>query len=201
MDGLHFDYIRYPHGDACYCDGCRERFQADTGVKVTEWPGEVRRPGSARDQYLDWRCRQITRLVAAVHDEAKKIKPNLKISAAVFGAYPGCRESVGQDWVAWVEAGYVDFLCPMDYNTSDTAFVGLVENQLKLVGGRVPVYPGIGAWLLGSPDRVVGQIYHARALGAPGFTVFNLDEGAAREMLPGVGLGAGSQRATPPHAR
>ena len=29
VDGLHFDYIRYPGRDKCYCDGCRERFEAE----------------------------------------------------------------------------------------------------------------------------------------------------------------------------
>jgi hypothetical protein len=86
----------------------------------------------------------------------------------------------------------------MDYSQSDPYFVSLVTNQLRLVDGRIPVYPGIGAWRL-PPDRVVGQIHHARSLGAPGFTVFNLDAGAAQSLLPGIALGAGSQRAVPPH--
>ncbi len=197
VNGLHFDYIRYPNRSYCYCDGCRRRFEADAGVKVPDWPKECH-SGELHDAYHDWRCRQITRLVEAVHREAKKIKPKINISAAVFGAYPDCRESVGQDWVAWVGAGYLDFICPMDYTQSDPYFVGLVTNQLRLVDGRIPVYPGIGAWRL-PPDRVVGQIYHARSLGAPGFTVFNLDAGAAQSVLPGIALGAGSQRAMPPH--
>jgi uncharacterized lipoprotein YddW (UPF0748 family) len=197
VDGLHFDYIRYPNRSHCYCDGCRQRFEAETGIKVSDWPRDCH-SGKLHDAYHDWRCRQITRLVGAVHREAKSIKPKIKISAAVFGAYPDCRESVGQDWVAWVKAGYLDFICPMDYTQSDPQFIGLVTNQLRLVGGRIPVYPGIGAWRL-PPDRVVGQIHHARSLGAPGFTVFNLSEGAAQSLLPGIALGAGSQRATPPH--
>ncbi len=119
----------------------------------------------------------------------------------MFGRYPDCRESVGQDWVAWVKAGYLDFLCPMDYATSDMEFSNLVANQLKLVEGRIPMYPGIGAWRLGSADRVVGQIHCARQLGAAGFTVFNLDEGAARTLLPGIGLGAGAKQAVPPHRK
>ncbi|MFH1922382.1 MAG: family 10 glycosylhydrolase [Planctomycetota bacterium] len=197
VDGLHFDYIRYPNRNHCYCDGCRQRFTTDTGLTVTDWPKECH-SGKLHDPYHDWRCAQITRLVAAVHREAKKIKPGIKISAAVFGAYPDCRESVGQDWVEWVKAGYLDFVCPMDYSQSDPYFIGLVENQLRLVDGRIPVYPGIGAWRL-TPDRVIGQIHHARWLGAPGFTLFNLDAAAASSVLPAVAQGAGSQRAVPPH--
>ncbi len=197
VDGIHFDYIRYPGRESCYCDGCRARFEAASGKKVENWPRDCH-GGARRDEYNDWRCQQITNLVAAVHREGKKLRPELAISAAVFGQYPGCRESVAQDWPAWVKAGYVDFLCPMDYTGSDEQFSNMVENQLKLVGGRVPVYPGIGASAPGlEPDRVVGQILHARRLGAPGFTVFEFSARTVDTIASGVGLGAGRQKAAP----
>ena len=114
---------------------------------------------------------------------------------------PG-RESVAQDWPAWIKAGWLDFVCPMDYTESDTGFCGLVENQLELVGGRIPVYPGIGATASRvrlSADRVAGQIHHARRLGAAGFTIFNLSESTAADILPGLRLGATSKAARPTH--
>jgi len=98
----------------------------------------------------------------------------------------------------------LDFLCPMDYTESDLSFTSLVSNQLKLVGGRTPVYPGIGATASSSAlsvDRVVGQIYHARSLGAAGFTVFNLDRNTIQSLVPGIGRGPGSQPAVPPHRK
>jgi len=195
VDGLHFDYIRYPGGQYCYCDGCRKRFEAETGRQVANWPKDCY-SGPRRKEYRDWRAKQITKLVEAVHREAKKLKPKIKISAAVFGAYPSCRESVGQDWPQWIKAGYLDFVCPMDYTQSDLSFINLVTNQLKLVEGRIPVYPGIGAWRL-TPDRTVGQIHHARRLGAAGFTIFNFHESTADAHIPAIGLGAGSKRAMP----
>jgi uncharacterized lipoprotein YddW (UPF0748 family) len=201
VDGLHFDYIRYPNRECCYCDGCRRRFEAESGRAVADWPKECY-SGRSREEYGDWRCRQITALVEAVHREAKKLRPELKLSAAVFGAYPGCRESVGQDWPEWVKAGYLDFLCPMDYTNTEMAFGSLVENQLKLVAGRIPVYPGIGATSSQSAlpvDGVVAQIRRARLLGAAGWTIFNFDRTTAESIVPGVGLGAGIQRAVPPH--
>ena len=87
----------------------------------------------------------------------------------------------------------------MDYTQSDTELLNLVSNQLKLVDGRIPLYPGIGAWRLGPADRVASQIYQARQLGAPGFTLFNLDAGAAQTLLPALSLGIGSRAAVPPH--
>jgi uncharacterized lipoprotein YddW (UPF0748 family) len=201
--GLHFDYIRYPGRESCYCDGCRQRFEAQSGRKVSRWPEECY-SGPRKGEYNDWRCRQITALVAAVSEQARKLRPDLKISAAVFGSYPGCRESVAQDWPEWVKAGYLDFLCPMDYTESDAEFAALVRSQIKLVGGRVPVYPGIGATASHAaltPDRVVGQIHYARTLGADGFTIFNLDRGTAESIVPAVGCGAGARRAVPPHRK
>jgi uncharacterized lipoprotein YddW (UPF0748 family) len=201
VDGLHFDYIRYPDQDSCFCEGCRQRFETDTGRKVATWPRDCFN-GSRRDEYRQWRCQQITRLVAAVSTEGRKIRPKLKISAAVFSAYPACRESVGQDWVSWVKAGYLDFLCPMDYTESDLAFAGMVTEQLRLVAGRIPVYPGIGASAsrssLGS-DQVASQIRAARTAGAAGFTVFDLNSGTISQIVPGVALGATSRPAAPPH--
>jgi uncharacterized lipoprotein YddW (UPF0748 family) len=201
IDGLHLDYIRYPGREYCYCDGCRERFEAASGRKVVNWPKDCF-SGDRKDEYNDWRCRQITGLVKAVSREAKKIRPSLKISAAVFGSYPGCRESVAQDWPAWVKAGYLDFVCPMDYTADDTELASLVCRQMKLIGGRAPLYVGIGATATGihlTPDQVLSQIITARSLGASGFSIFNFSPQTAATIVPAVGQGAGSCRAVPPH--
>ncbi len=201
VDGLHFDYIRYPGNNHCYCDGCRKRFETASGRKVADWPADCYR-GPRREEYRDWRCAQITKLVAAVARRVKALRKDVKISAAVFGSYPACRDSVGQDWIHWAKSGYVDFLCPMDYTESDTRFQSLVKNQLRLLDGCVPIYPGIGATAARSslsPARVVGQVHHARKLGAGGFTIFDLGGQTAETIVPGFRLGAGKHRATPPH--
>ena len=135
--------------------------------------------------------------------EARKIRPGLKISAAVFGGYPGCRAAVAQDWPKWIDAGYLDFVCPMDYTNDDQDFARLVRNQVKIVKGRIPLYPGIGAassLSKLSADRVWDQVRLARSLGAAGFTIFHFDEHTAKSILPELGrkLDAHSTAATPP---
>ena len=32
VDGIHFDYIRYPDSGHCFCSGCRARFEAFAGA-------------------------------------------------------------------------------------------------------------------------------------------------------------------------
>ena len=83
----------------------------------------------------------------------------------------------------------------MDYTDQNEQFAGWVRQQLKLAGGRIPVYAGIGATASGmglSADGVVGQIHAARTLGAGGFSIFNFDHATAASIVPGVGLGRGS---------
>jgi uncharacterized lipoprotein YddW (UPF0748 family) len=175
VDGIHFDYIRYPDDTTCYCGGCRKRFEAYRGKAVSDWPTDCY-SGSLRQEYRDWRCLQITRLVKDVHDRVKTIKPAVRISAAVFSDYPDCRESVGQDWLSWVRAGYLDFVLPMDYTSDSTAFAESVRRQIHQVGGRVPVRPGIGASSESLPvDRVIVQILETRKQKTGGFILFNYD--------------------------
>jgi len=201
IDGLHFDYIRYPSKEYCYCDGCRRRFEAQSGRSVVDWPTECR-TGARKEEYNEWRVQQITSLVRVVSGEAKKIRPGLKISAAVYPSYPSCRDAVAQDWVEWIKSGWLDFVCPMNYSANDETFASQVRSQLKLIGGRAPLYPGIGASATGislTPDRVVGQVHLARALGAAGFAIFNFEPDTAESVIPAFGLGAGATKAVPPH--
>jgi hypothetical protein len=194
--GLHFDYIRYPNDTCCYCAGCRARFEAYRGAPVSNWPLDCY-SGALHDEYRDWRALQITQLVQEVHDAAKALKPGIMISAAVFPTYPDCREQVGQDWVSWVEHGYLDLVMPMDYTNSPATFADLVTNQLAYVGGRIPVYPGIGASSPGlSVDQVIVQVLETRAQVTGGFTIFNLDMTAATEILPWLGRGLTDPGAT-----
>ncbi|MGQ9523780.1 MAG: family 10 glycosylhydrolase [Armatimonadota bacterium] len=195
IDGIHFDYIRYPHENACFCSGCRQRFQQQTGIQVANWPDDVV-SGPQAAAFRQWRCDQITSLVAEVSREAHRIRPGILVSAAVFSDYPACKDYVGQDWLEWVKNGYLDFVCPMDYTPDSARFEAVVRRQMDLVANRIPLYPGIGAT---SPEvlpplTVAEQILVARRCGANGFTIFNYDAGLARDVLPSLSLGVTAQR-------
>jgi uncharacterized lipoprotein YddW (UPF0748 family) len=187
VDGIHFDYIRYPDGDHCYCAGCRERFARATGGAVNRWPQDVLRDGPRHQAWLDWRREHITGVVRAVSQQARAVRPKIKLSAAVFRNWPRDRDEVGQDWKLWCERGYLDFVCPMDYTASDAQFGNWVKHQRDWAG-KTPCYPGIGAWVM-TPDRVIGQIQITRQNDTRGFVVFNYDAGAARDLVPRLGQG------------
>jgi len=200
VDGVHFDYIRYPGSTGCYCDGCRERFEAVIGKKVENWPDDAYK-GDLRSEYRDFRCAQITRLVKATAERVRAIKPYCKISAAVFNSYPGCRDSVAQDWVLWCKEGWLDFVCPMNYIPSDEAFGQRVSAQLGYVGGSAQFCSGVGVTLrwTHTAEQAISQIEIAREAGADGIIVFNYSDRIAGPFMDTLGAGMFSQPAIFPH--
>lgn len=191
VDGLHFDYIRYPDGDHCFCPGCKERFQQATGVPLRNWPQDVLGNGPHRQPWLDWRRGNITAVVRAVSEQARTVRPRLKISAAVFPNWNTDRDGVGQDWKLWCERGYLDFVCPMDYTPSTRRFDNLVARQVQWAG-RVPCYPGLGVSASSSQfgaDRAIEQIQVTRRHHTGGFVIFNYGKRESEDLLPLLGLG------------
>jgi len=191
IDGLHFDYIRYPGLQGCFCGGCRSRFEKGIDRRVANWPADVRRDGDLRAKWLDFRREQITAVVAAVAKGARKIRPKIRISAAVFKNWPADRDRIGQDWKAWCDRGYLDFVCPMDYTPHTGSFRQAVARQVKWAA-NVPVCPGIGLSTWGDPTdvcKVIAQINAARRAGAKGFTIFNYGPAEAADVLPMLSRG------------
>jgi len=192
VDGIHFDYIRYPDSNGCYCAGCRERFEKQLGLKVEKWPEDVV-SGSLRQKYLAFRRSNITRLVKAVSEQARAIKPKIKISAAVFSSWPMCRDDVGQDWGAWVQEGYLDFVCPMNYTDSPDLYDRLISGQIEAIKHAKPFVSGLGVtlgdWTL-TPDQVARQVNIARKNGCDGFILFNYDAYVMKEVLKRLRTGS-----------
>ena len=187
-DGVHFDYIRYPGENACYCRKCRERFEAMQGRPCAAWPKDVRGGGVCREAWQRFRRENVSALVRRVREELRKRFPAVEVSAAVFRDPVGDRESVAQDWGGWLKAGLVDFVCPMDYTWSLPGFTDLLRLQKDCVG-TARVYPGIGLTSSarfprdgGDALRFSEQVLAVRQEGFPGFTCFNFDSRCVRAM-------------------
>jgi len=189
--GIHFDYIRYPGGNYCFCDGCRQRFQRSVGVPLPNWPKEVLDEGPLRQKWLDWRRTNISTVVQAVSEQARAIKPKIRISAAVFRQWNTDRDGVGQDWKLWCDNGWLDFVCPMDYTPINRNFENWIAQQVQWAG-RARCYPGIGVSASHSKfgvDRLIEQIMITRQYKTRGFTIFNYGVTESRDLLPLLGLG------------
>lgn len=190
--GIQFDYMRYPSANSCFCANCRAKFLRDTGLKVAHWPADVV-SGCYRGRFADWRREQITSLVGEITTALRQAHPGIYVSAAVFLNWEDHRETFGQDWKAWVDRGYVDFVCPMNYTTRNDRFTLYVSRQQNWISDRVPYATGIGINADGfdypGPELAAEQIRIAREHGAKGFVVFNYDQKLVRDYLPWLKLG------------
>ncbi|RKY64201.1 MAG: hypothetical protein DRP99_02595 [Candidatus Latescibacterota bacterium] len=182
--GVHLDYIRYAGPQMCFCPTCRREFRERTGRDLVEL--DRRDPEWA--DFLVWRAEPVTKFV----EELRRAMGRSEISAAVFPGYPDCVVSVGQDWADWARRGLVDFIFPMTYTNSPLLVVGYTRNHLAQVGGKVPVWEGLGkrssqSQLLAEVLRE--QVEAARCAGAQGVVVFHYGalEDVDLEMLREVG--------------
>jgi uncharacterized lipoprotein YddW (UPF0748 family) len=191
VDGVHLDYVRYPSPRENFSEASRRLFQAETGANTDPWPAVVR-SGAEVGRYRKWRALTITRAVREISRAVRDASPGVEVSASVFGKYPLCAESVGQNWAEWVRSGIVDFVCPMDYSADRAAFSELLLAQARMEGCRGRIVPGIGVTAresrLGAVETV-DQIRLVRQLGFPGFALFDLNRVLEFEVVPVLRLG------------
>jgi uncharacterized lipoprotein YddW (UPF0748 family) len=210
VDGIHFDYIRYPDLNHCFCAGCRTRFEAFAGVSLTNWPAQVRADEALKLKWAEFRASNITKVVQTVAERVRAESPGVQISAAVFRDPARDPEVVGQEWVRWCAEGWLDFVCPMDYMKSPRRYAERIARQrdvLREAGSKAKFYPGMAIMCshFGRPLTtltVAQEIAAVRAQGMEGFTLFSLSRNAEK-VLPvlregplapiGLGLPSGSR--------
>ncbi len=192
-DGLHLDFVRYDNYYASLGYTTKVRFekQVRKGVPVDDWK-EAAKKKPLFNQVTRWRASQVTALVADIKLTQRMYAPKIILSAAVLGKYPTCVESVGQDWVSWLNCGYIDYAVPMNYTSDPKFFTTLLTDQIanKTIANKLII--GIGVTAAESrlkSDNVIDQIKTVRNKGAAGFALFDLDLTLMNEILPILKLG------------
>ena len=131
VDGLHLDYIRFENQSPvpyCYNDTCRTGFRNEYGID----PLDIDPFSPNQIAWHLWRERQINTFVQRIATEARKTRPQIKISAAVGADPVAARIDLLQNWVNWADNKWVDFICPMAYTSDETRFTDFITKELKL---------------------------------------------------------------------
>lgn len=157
IDGLHFDYIRYPDKSAKFPDESTYKQYGNKKAKA------------------DWRRENINHFVYAAYDTIKALKPWVQVSSSVVGMYTKIGSSrshwtayhdVYQDPIDWLEKGKHDFILPMMYYRDDL-FFPFVEDWVSRSKDRL-VVPGLGLYQMDkkeldwSSEIILEQILHSR---------------------------------------
>jgi len=185
FSGIHLDYIRYLNRHACYCAGCRQRFEQMLGRPISRWP-EAACSGPLTQTYQAWRAAQISTCVSIMSKAIQAVNPQLQISAAVYGATPACFASVGQDWPDWLRRDSVNFVCPMNYTSDLKAFQTLLAKQSR-VQLTHRIFPGVGlisSQSLLTPDQAAAQLILIQKNGFQGFVLFEYNQGMETTNIP-----------------
>jgi uncharacterized lipoprotein YddW (UPF0748 family) len=193
VDGVQFDYVRYPNETFDYSAAALAAFRAARLSAVAA--GERRRlDQAARTDPIAWttafpqawdsfRRDRLTWLLHALTAAVRSVRPHVTVSAAVVPRGEEARERRLQDWPRWAAAGDLDIVCPMVYVSDEKEFRDLVAHA-RTLAGRVPLWAGIGAYRLPA-TAASAQIRAARRGGAAGVLIFSYDSLMAADAPPG----------------
>lgn len=191
VDGIHLDFMRFPEIEHCTSPTLRKRFEAAHGP-VAAWPKDVL-SGAKKQAFINWRSKVITDNLQTIRLWMKKYTPQLPLSVAVYGKYPKCVDTVGQNWMLWLRTDMVDMLAPMNYTNDLDSLRDWLGTQTSEPRYAQKILCGIGVTAnesnLDGID-VLKQIAIARQYKCSGFILFDLDETLRRKILPVLKEGA-----------
>lgn len=155
LDGVHWDYVRYPRGAMGYEAEAIARFLADAPDSVVTADaaganvptGEPRAESTKLDAaFLAWRADQVSAFVRDASLELRALRPDLRLSAAVVPDADEARSDVAQDWPRWLREGWIDRACPMAYTISETRLADWMRRWDFHGLPRERLVPGLAAW-------------------------------------------------------
>ncbi|HMX27098.1 MAG TPA: family 10 glycosylhydrolase [Blastocatellia bacterium] len=183
VDGLHFDYVRYPNPSFDFSRVSLDRFRQELEKNLTADDRNFFEAQASSDplihatnfqeRYAKFQRQQVTELVERVYKGVKQIKPHAIVSAAVFANTDEAARSKFQDWRQWARMGWLDVVCPMSYTPETETFRKLITNAVSQASGK-QIWAGIGAFKQ-TADRAAEKIQATRELGAQGFVLFSYD--------------------------
>ncbi len=167
VDGIHFDFIRYPG---------------------TQFPDDKSYRAFGNGMQKDnWRRENINKFVRTFYDSAIAIKPMLKIGSAPIGVYINTGSIRGlqgfsdlyQDSRRWLREKIHDYVVPQIYwslgnQPADPDFATVVKDWTEHTFGR-HVYAGIGAYKPNVQQQLPELVDISRSLGLQGNSFFRYE--------------------------
>ncbi len=181
--GLNLDYIRYPVSDfysgtdTGYTDVSMSGFAKKHGLTINEsnkyqdFKAQIRER-SLVGEWTDYRAAQVTAFVSEVSEMVNKKHRDSIISVAVHPDINNAYNQKKQDFITWVEKGYIDVVTPMVYYYSASQISSALSEMLPKFDG-VYCYSGLyTTYHNQSTDELEAHINASDNAGADGFVLF-----------------------------
>jgi len=182
VDGIHLDYIRYPHD---YHLVARQRYPDASDEEIMRHADYSYDPASqaalfdrygwdvSSRQITKFRCDSVTRVVRDVSYVMQTQKPGrCLLTASVMGNPVEGKAHAYQDSGAWARQGLVDWVVQMNYGT--TSFDRYLRAMKKATGRRKfrsSVVVGINC--KNDTDEILAQLDKVRESSSRGFALFS----------------------------
>jgi uncharacterized lipoprotein YddW (UPF0748 family) len=181
VDGLNLDYIRYPAGalDAGYDDFSRKKFRSETGIDPLTI--DAAKQPDAWKKWVEWRENQVTGFVKQVALMVRETRPQILLSADVFGGYYNNRykDFHFQDWAEWTKENLLDAILPMAYAPTLDSIRSEIQQVRDKSGAAVMLIPALAiatknkdVYSAASHPPIAQQIALVRTLPTAGESIF-----------------------------
>lgn len=171
IDAFQLDYIRFPGQGS----GLDWGYNADIVSAFRKKYGVTPEHSTTASYWKNWcqfRADGVTAFVRSIRDLANKLRPDMLLTADVFGGIDSALYDIYQDYATWMKEGLVDMIHPMLYTTDNASY----ENDIRAIIGKgfpTPVAPGLGSYVDGyTPAHAMDQILIARKYGCVGTVHF-----------------------------
>lgn len=174
VDGLHFDYIRYP-------EGTDKLGYSHDSASVMRFNDSLQNPEAY--SHAVWQREQVSRFLTTAYNGITARKPWVKVSAAVLGHAHSAPwngfYSVCQDARRWLSTGKIDLLFPMTYTAIHHPYAPYTQaveqwRALRYLGRYI--VPGIAVYKVGKQftmREVYNQMELLREKEFPGMVFFS----------------------------
>lgn len=180
FDGIHLDYIRYPSSDFIdkvslqstfmriyYVDPLSSLDHGENQQRYGIWGGD-----DIRQKWQSFVHEDLTAFMEQFSMSIKQRYPSTIISAAVK---PNCTSATAdfrQDWVTWLNRGYVDLVCLMSYTKNLKNYFAKTKNAVQ---EPQRVVFGLGLFIL-SPETIKNQVQLVGEQPFGGIVYFSYDQ-------------------------
>lgn len=178
VDGLHYDYIRYPYsGYNPYYKKNLSDFGYNPRVMrsfIKKYGFDPRKSFSKNKKKIFNRFRQdqINEIVRRSSRSARAINPEIIISAAVMPRYDWGIRVYFQNWPLWLKRNYIDIACMMSYTGKSRTFNNYLAyaKRTKMCNR---IFMGIRVKKKTSLRTAISQIEKAYRQGLRGYIIFS----------------------------
>lgn len=175
LDGIHFDYIRWPLQIEDHYFGfhpqTRQSFKEKSGVDPVDiTPEETEK---WRD-FQEFKEGLITSFLKEIVQELSEINENLVFSGAVASPLKeSARDLRNQNWGKWAQEGILHFLTPMIYTYDSREVYRQTREGVEKTGDKTILVSGLSTYQGQEPMNIYRQIHQARLAGSPGYVSFS----------------------------